>query len=150
MRSLVDGCFTSMLRFSNQQTQRAQQAQQAQRAQQQQGSGEAAEGPEVASTPAGAAGAAGAAGGAQPLDLEAMRALLLQHVPMALADLRRQHSAAEEPAERRQLSMRFVLELMLRLSICAYGALGQGCGDLAPGSSAVQALRLLGAAEFQH
>lgn len=112
LRTLVDGCFASMMRFSSQH-QRAQQAQRA--AQQASGAGEA---PEVTSTPA---GAAGSAGDGQPLGLDGMRALLLQHVPMAVADLRRQHMEAEEAGERRQLSVRFFLELLLRLSICAYG-----------------------------
>ena len=108
VRTLVDACFGSMLRFSSRQARQAQQE-------------------------AGAAGEAssGAAGGqpgqlGQPLDLEGLRALLLQHVPVAVADLRRQHVAADEPEERRQLALRFLLELLLRLSICAYG---EGCTE---------------------
>lgn len=113
VRSLVDGCFASMLRFSSQHPQRAQQAQ---RAQQQ--ASDADEAPEVTSAPAGAAGTAGEG---HPRGLDAMRALLLQHAPVAVADLRRQHMAAEQVEERRQVSHRFLLELLLRLSICAYG-----------------------------
>lgn len=58
-------------------------------------------------------------GAAPPLD--ALRALLLQQVPAAVADLRRQHVEAEEAEQRALVARRLLLELLLRLCICAYG-----------------------------
>lgn len=64
---------------------------------------------------------AGVLGGQATATLDGMRALLLQQVPAAVADLRRQHVAAAEPEERHQLARRLLMELLLRFCICAYG-----------------------------
>jgi hypothetical protein len=91
----------------------------------------AAAGDEATSTPAPAVAAAAAGGqqaaGQESLSLDGMRALLLQQVPAAVADLRRQHVAAAEPEERRRLAHRLLLELLLRLCICGYGELAPCC-----------------------
>jgi hypothetical protein len=59
-----------------------------------------------------------------PLSLQGLRALLLQLVPAAVADLRRQHSRSEEPWQRSQLAQRLLVELLLRFCICAWGERG--------------------------
>lgn len=109
IRTLVDGCFAGMLRHSSR---------------------------HVRPTAAAADGSAGsspldsaAREPREPLSLDGMRALLLQQVPVAVADLRRQHMTAEQPEERQQLARRLLLELLLRFCICAYGA--PGCAGLA-------------------
>ena len=116
IRRLVDPCFSAMLAYS---TRRSRQQPAA-------GTPAAAADGEATSAPVAAAAAAG--GGRPPLPpqqdlltLDCMRSLLLQQVPAAVADLRRQHVEAAEPQQRRQLARRLLLELYLRLSICAYG-----------------------------
>ena len=122
IRSLVDGCYGSMLRYASR---RARQQAAVGGAGQVSADATAAAGDEATSTPAAAAAAGGQQGaqGQEPLSLEGMRALLLQQVPSAVADLRRQHVAAAEPEERRRLAHRLLLELLLRLCICGYGEL---------------------------
>lgn len=121
IRSAVDGCFASMLRYSSLCGKGQQQKQQPQQG----GAGE-----DAASVPAGEAGTSGAGNGTtasqalpqQPLSVDSLRALLLQQVPMAVADLRKQHLEAAEPEQRRELAQRLLLELLLRFCICGYGA----------------------------
>ena len=138
VRSLVDGCYGSMLRYGSR---RARQQAVAAGA----GAGQiidaaaapdvaAAAGDEATSMHAPAAAAAAAAGGQhapgqEALSLDGMRALMLQQVPAAVADLRRQHVVAAEPEERRRLAHRLLMELLLRLCICGYG-------ELAPAATA--------------
>ena len=104
---------------------------------------------EANSAPAGvgggaAGGAAGGAGAQAPLSLEGLRALLLQHVPVAVADLRKRHAEAEQPEARRALARRLLLELLLRFCICAYGErAADGCMQRAR-MNAGAAIRRLG------
>ena len=112
VRQAVEGCFTAMLRFTDgRASQGAPPA----------GDAAAAAAAGTQSQQPGGGGAAAASAAAMPLD--GLRVLLLQRVPTAVADLRRQHEEAGEPEDIRRLSHRLLLELLLRLSICAFGGL---------------------------
>ncbi len=129
---MVDACFASMLRYCRQHGRLHQASAPVPAAAAVAGDDEAS------SAPANAAGAAHAGSGleeraqgkpagraavpaAATLTPGGMRALLLQQVPVPLAELRRQHSEAGEASALRLLAHRFLLELLLRFCICACG-----------------------------
>lgn len=133
VRPMVDACFASMLRYCRQHGRLHQACAPAAAA-----AAAAAGDDEATSAPATAAGAALAGSGAAEraqdkaagrpagpvaatLTPGGMRALLLQQVPVPLAELRRQHSEAGEEGALRRLAHRFLLELLLRFCICACG-----------------------------
>lgn len=113
IRTLVDSAFASMLCYSARRNKEQAAAAVAAALAAEAGSGGAADG-EATSGPA-------SAGAQAPLSLEGLRSLLLQRVPVAVADLRKRHAEADQPEARRQLARRLLLELLLRFCICAYG-----------------------------
>lgn len=117
IRSLVDACFAAMQRYSHRCRTLPQQL-----------AASAADMPPAAGVATDEAASVPAAGSDHEpachelLSLEGMRCLLLQQVPTAVADLRRQHTESEDSEQRRQLAGLMLQELLLRLCIASYGA----------------------------